>query len=93
MLRVLTLAKRADRGVVGTFCEVACVHVFVENKALRSAVARWVVGRKFPYPRNEFDVDVVPVIGGNIQSIVEVRSPAVMVDVALNVSEKGLTIV
>ena len=90
MLRVFTLAEWADRVVRGAFGEVARVHVFVEYDALGSAV----VGRKFPYSSDEFNVDVVPVIGGVvIHSSVKVRYPAVMVDVALNVGEKWLTIV
>jgi hypothetical protein len=38
--------------------------VFVEYDALGSAITGWVVGRKLPYPSDEFDVDVVPVVGG-----------------------------
>jgi hypothetical protein len=94
MLRVFTLAEWADRVDRGAFGEVARVHVFVEYDALRSAVARRVVGGNFSYSSDEFNVDVVPVVGGVvIHASVEICFPAMMVDVALNVGEKGLVIV
>jgi hypothetical protein len=94
MLRVFTLAEWADRVDRGAFGEVARVHVFVEYNALGSAIAGWVVGRKLPNSGDEFNVDVVPVVSGVvIHSSVEICFPAMMVDVALNVGEKGLAIV